>query len=137
MNLEVGTELPVLGVVKLFTVVGDDGLRNAKPVIDRLPDELGGVPLGDGGKGCCLYPLGEVINGDDRELGHASASREWTDQVDSPFGELIKAAKCDQLCRECMGDVGKTLTLITFEHEVCLIMFKSWPEITSTEYFVR
>ena len=120
----------------MFIVVGDDGLKNAKPANDRLPDELGCVPLGDGGKGFCLYPLGEVINGDDRELGLTSAGGKWTDQVDPPFGERIRAAKCDQLCGGCMGDVGKTLTLITFEHEISRILIESWPEITSTEYFV-
>ena len=74
MNLEVSAELPVLGVVKLFTVVGDDGLRNAKPANDRLPDELGCVPLGNGGKGFCLYPLSKIINGDNGKFGLASAS---------------------------------------------------------------
>ena len=136
MNLEVGAELPVLGVVKLFTVVGDDGLRNAETTYDRLPDELGCVPLGNGGEGFCLYPLGEEINGDNRELGLASASREWSDQVDPPFGERIRAAKCNQLCRGCTGDVGKTLTLITFEHEIGRISIKGGPEITGMEYLV-
>ena len=78
LNLEVGTELPVLGVVKLFAVVGDDGLRDAKPAYDRLPDEFGCVRFGNGGKGFCFYPLGEVINGDNRKLGLASAGGKWT-----------------------------------------------------------
>ena len=136
MNLEVGAELPVLGVVKLFAVVGDDGLRDAKSAYERLPDEFGCVPLGDGREGFCLYPLGEVINGDNRKLGLASAGGECTDQIDPPFGEQIRAAKCDQLYRRSMGDVGKTLTLITFEHQISRILIESWPEITSTEYFV-
>ena len=64
LNLEVGTELPVLGVVELFAVIEDDGLGDAKPANDRLPDELGCVPLSNGGKGFCLYLLSKVINGD-------------------------------------------------------------------------
>ena len=48
LDLEVCAELPVLGIVELFSVVGDDGLRDAKPAYDRLPDEFGcqGYPHG-------------------------------------------------------------------------------------------
>ena len=73
VELEVGTELPVLGIVKLFAVAGDDGLRDAKLANDRLPDELGCGLLGNGGKGVCLCPLSEIINGDKGKFGLASA----------------------------------------------------------------
>ena len=136
MNLEICIKFSVLRVIELFAIVGDDGLRDAKSANHQLPDKPGVVPLGDGGKGFSLYPLGEVINGDDRELGLASASREWTDQVDPPFGERIRAAKCDQFSRRGTGDTGKTLALITFEHEVCRILIESRPEITRVKYLV-
>ena len=73
LNLEVGTELPVLGVVELVAVVGNYGLGNAKSAIDRLPDELSCFSLGNGGKGVCLYPLSKIINGNNGKFGLASA----------------------------------------------------------------
>ena len=78
LDLKFCTEFPELGIVELFAVVRDNGLRDAKSAYDRLPDEFGCVPFGIGGEGFCFYPLGDVINGDNRELGLASASGKWT-----------------------------------------------------------
>ena len=71
------TEFPELGIVELFAVVGDDGLRDAKSAHDRLPVESGRVSLGNCGKGFHLHPFSEVINGANCEFGLASASRQW------------------------------------------------------------
>jgi len=80
LDLKFCTEFPELGIVELFAVVGDDGIRDAKSAYDRLPDEFGCFPLGNCSKGFCLHPFSEVINGDNGdngEFGLASASGQW------------------------------------------------------------
>ena len=136
LNLEICTKFPIFSVVELFAVVKDDGLRDAKSADNRLPDKLGGVPLGDCGEGFCLDPLGEVINGNNCELGLASTSGKWTNQVDPPFGERVRAAEGDQLSGGSMGDVGEALTLVAFEHKISSILVEGRPEVACTEYFV-
>ena len=68
------TKFPKLGIVELFAIVRDDGLRDARSAYNRLPNESGCVPLGNCGKGFCLHPFGEVINDDNGKFG---SSGQW------------------------------------------------------------
>lgn len=65
---ELSTKIREMGIIELFPVVSDDGVRYFKPVYDRLSDEVSFPMLGDLGKRFSLDPFGEIINCYDEEL---------------------------------------------------------------------
>ena len=65
---EVQTKQSKFIVIELPGVVRDNNLGNSKSADDVFPYEIFGVSFCDFGEGFGLYPLGEVINGDDQEF---------------------------------------------------------------------
>ena len=55
-------------IIELFGVVRDDDLGNSKLTDDVLPNKIFSVPLCDFGECLYIYPLCEVVYGDDQEL---------------------------------------------------------------------
>ena len=55
-------------VVELLHVVRDDNLWNPKSTNDVFPNKIPGVLLGDFGERHYLYPLREIVYGDNQKL---------------------------------------------------------------------
>ena len=55
-------------IVKLSGIVRDNHLGNSKPTNDVFPYEVSGVLFHDLGERLGLYPLHEIIYGDNKEL---------------------------------------------------------------------
>ncbi|KAM2715027.1 hypothetical protein EV2_044694 [Malus domestica] len=75
---------------ELRTVVGDDGLRNAKSANDVPPYEVLYVRLSRGHLGFCFYPFGEVVDCHDHHASTPSSRRHRFYQVDCPLHERLR-----------------------------------------------
>ena len=62
------TELFELVIVELIGVVPNDNLGNSKSTNNVLPYKISSVPFYDFGERLSLYPLGEVIYGDNQKF---------------------------------------------------------------------
>mgnify|MGYP003702547967 CR=1 FL=1 len=94
-DIELLTELPELGVAKLFPIIWHDGLWNSKSAYNRLPDEHGGVTRGDLGEGLYFYQFNEVIKGNYGDLDLPFTSRQRAYEINPSLGQGIGAAECD------------------------------------------
>ena len=65
---EVRVKLSKPIIVELLSVVRDENLGNPKLANDTFPYKISCIFLNNLGERLCLYPLSEVINGDDQKL---------------------------------------------------------------------
>ena len=94
-------------------------MRNTEPA-DNVPlDEVYAFGLSDCGQRFDLYPLSEVIDSNDSELGLSPGSWEWSYQVYTPLCERPKADDRRQWLWRLFQDVGESLAFITFMNKLC------------------
>lgn len=62
-NVELLTEIPKIGIVKLLSIIRDNSVRNVKSLYEILPHEFGDLFFRDHSQCLCLDPFGEVIYG--------------------------------------------------------------------------
>ena len=80
-------ELRQIFAHKLWAIVGDDGLRDAKPANDVPPYKALYVRLSRGRHGLCFYPFGEVVGCHDHHASAPSSRRHRSYKVDCPLHE--------------------------------------------------
>ena len=71
----------------MFTVVGDNDLRDTEAADDVFPDEGLYLPGSDGFEGLGLCPLGGVVGGDYHVFNTTGTLGHGPDQVNSPLGK--------------------------------------------------
>ena len=67
-DVELGIKVPELFVVKLSTVIDDDGPREVELTDDGLSYELSDFGLGDLGHRLSFHPFSEVVDGHKQEF---------------------------------------------------------------------
>ena len=65
MDFELRAEIPEGNVVKLWTIVGCDCLRDPKAANDVLPHKFGDILVLDSGICHYFYPFAEVVSGNE------------------------------------------------------------------------
>ena len=75
---------------KLWVVIGDDGLRDAKSTNDVPPYEVLYVRLSRGRLGLCFYPFGEVVGCHDYHASAPSSRQHKSYQVNCLLYERPK-----------------------------------------------
>lgn len=68
LGVELFPEFSYLLVVELLPIVGDDGMRNPKPIDDLLPNKILSGLLSNLRERLGLDPLCEVVNGHNRKF---------------------------------------------------------------------
>ena len=90
LNSMTSTEVSEEVVIKLFAIVSDQHLWQAKTADNVVPDKILDLQGGDGGKRFCLNPLGEVVDGYHRILCLPLAFGERTNYVNAPTERTTK-----------------------------------------------
>ena len=75
-NLIAGAELSEYRSVELFAIFANQHSRDAEPTEDVLHHKILYLFLNYGGQRFILYPLGEVVDGDDGEFDLTLSRRE-------------------------------------------------------------
>jgi hypothetical protein len=72
--LKFSTPLAEWSIVKLFSIVGDEGMCNTKPAYDRLPQELCLILGGNGSQSFSFGPFGKIVDSDDKKTFNSFSS---------------------------------------------------------------
>ena len=86
-DLQLIADISYSRVVKLCSVVGHNRGGDTVPAYDVLPDEVRRVCFSYSGKRLGLYPLSEVVNGDNGIFVLPWRSRKLANDVHAPFSK--------------------------------------------------
>ena len=101
-------------VIKLGSMVCDEGMRETISTDDILPNELVYLLVRHVDEGFSFYPLSKIVYCDDEVLESSSGGRQWSHQINSSHGEWPRGSYGCQQCLWSSSDRRKTLALVTF-----------------------
>ena len=75
LNMKFDGEVSEYSVIELSIIVSDDSVGKSESIDDQLLEETFGLALDDVHQWLDFDPLGEVVDGDDKELSLANCCR--------------------------------------------------------------
>lgn len=99
------------GVLELFSIVSNDGVRDSK-----VTNNVCAVGCHYPGQWLGFHPFGEIVYGYYNKLCLCFCCWQWSDQIDSPLGEWPGTKDGGDLLWWLPLHAGKPLAFIALEH---------------------
>ncbi|GFZ06696.1 hypothetical protein Acr_18g0008660 [Actinidia rufa] len=126
---ELRAKQPESVIVKLLCIVRDNNFGNPKFVNDVFPYEIPDVLLDDLGERLNLYPLGEIVYGDNQKFPLQRNLWQRPEYVYAPMSKRPRAGYWHDFSMGKMANRGKSLTFVAFSDIGSCIPFHIRPKI--------
>ena len=103
-------------VVELLAIVRNEGPKDPKPIDDALSDKATDILFRDGCQWLCLYPFGEVVDPNNKELELSHCHQKRSHDVESPLSERPWGIHWGKWFGRLPYNIAEALALVTCLH---------------------